>query len=79
MAGSPLGGKTPPKLRLPHRRGERGMEKKAYSAPKLITYGTVKDITGMPEKIPGGGDGKDEQPFGKVPGAADSMDQHSRS
>ena len=55
--------------------------KKAYSTPVLSIHGTAEEITRMPAKTPDGGDSKasGEQPYGKVPGVADAMDQHSRS
>ena len=55
------------------------IRKKAYSTPVLSIHGTAEEITKQSAKTDGGGDGRLEQPYGKVPGAADSHDQHSRS
>jgi hypothetical protein len=52
-------------------------EKKVYTTPKLTVHGTVEQLTRA--KDPGGGDGLEQWPYGKIVGIADSMDMHSRS
>ena len=56
--------------------------KKAYSTPVLSIHGTAEEITRMPPKTVGSGDATkegEEVPYGKIEGAADAMDMHSRS
>jgi hypothetical protein len=55
------------------------MEKKLYTTPTLTTHGTVEQITRMPAKEPGGGDGAEQWPYGKLVGGYDALGGYSRS
>lgn len=58
------------------------MEKtrRAYSTPRLTIYGNVSKITRQAVgKEPGGGDGTEQWPYGKIPSGPDAMGGHSRS
>ena len=57
----------------------RYMSKKVYSPPKLRVHGTVEQLTRMPPKVPGGGDGAEQWPYGKLEGGYDALGGYSRS
>jgi hypothetical protein len=54
-------------------------QKKMYTTPKLTMYGTVEQLTRMPAKEPGGGDGAEQWPYGKLKTGYDALGGYSRS
>jgi hypothetical protein len=55
-------------------------QKDVYSTPRLTVYGTVERITTEAVgKTPGGGDGAEQWPYGKLAGPEDHLVGYSRS